>query len=159
MTTSSTRAYREIANLLLSPRDQEKFEWSVGCMLDNGPCHVVVLLGDAGTGKTTLMTIARKILLSPFTGAVAPRAAFITWVPPRVPRLEEDTFYFVESNTTGSITEDAIVIKTTGDRVPVNKHYVLTREIDNELVDIADRCIALYRELGEDYYHTFEENN
>jgi hypothetical protein len=155
---NTPKAYNEMISLLLSREDQEKFEWSIGCMLDNGPCHVVVLRGSRGTGKTTLMTIIRKVLLSPFTGGIAPRVAFLSWDMYELPHIDSATFVFVEANTDDAITSESLVIETTGDRVPVNKHYVLMREIDSELVDIADNCIALFRELGEDYY-TSQENN
>lgn len=155
------KAYREMMALLLSPRDEEKFEWLIGCMLDNpdnGPFHSVVLFGAPGTGKTTLTQIARKVLFSPFAGHFAPRVAFLTEGEPQA-IVDDQMFVFIEANTRRSIGEDAIVIETTGDRVPVNKHYVLMHEIDGEVEDIADRCIALYRELGDDYYQTFQENN
>lgn len=155
----STRAYDELSKLLLSPEDKQKYEWAVGCMLDNGPCHVVTMLGDAGTGKTTLMTIARKVLLSPFTGNIAPRVAFITAFDRNRPRIDDSTFVFFEANHPDQVPEDSLVVKTTGERVPVNKHYVLMQEIDSELVAVADNCIALFRELGENYYNPFEENN
>jgi molybdopterin-guanine dinucleotide biosynthesis protein len=150
----STRAYNELVGFLLSEEDREKFEWAVGCMLDNGPCHVVVIRGAGGTGKTTLTTIARKILLSPFTGNFAPRVAFLTWAAHDIPHVDSDTFVFVEANEWDAVSDDSIVLKTTGARVPVNKHYVLMHEIDTELVDIADHCIALYRDLGDGYYQT-----
>lgn len=156
------KAYREMLTLLLEPRDEEKFEWLIGCMLDNpdnGPFHRVVLLGEPGTGKTTLTKIARKVLFSPFAGHFAPRVAFLVWGTDEDSENSSDRFVFMESNTPDAVYEDSIVIETTGDRVPVNKHYVLMHEIDGEVEDIADRCIALYRELGDNYYETFQENN
>jgi predicted ATP-binding protein involved in virulence len=155
------KAYREMMALLLSPRDEEKFEWLIGCMLDNpdnGPFHRVVLAGEPGSGKTTLTQIARKVLFSPFAGHFAPRVGFIS-EDTRDPNIDDQMFLFVEAITDSIADESMIVIQTTGDRVPVNKHYVLMHEIDGEVEDIADRCIALYRELGDDYYQTFQENN
>jgi hypothetical protein len=155
---NTPKAYNEMIGLLLSREDQEKFEWSIGCMLDNGPCHMVVLRGARGTGKTTLMTIVRKVLLSPFAGGFAPRVSFVN--EDRIGESEPGVFTFVEMNDdSGPDLGGLIVVQTTGDRVPVNKHYVLMREIDSELVAIADNCIALFRELGEDYYNTSQENN
>ena len=153
----STRAYNELVDTILFREDREKFEWAVGCMLDNGPCHVVTLLGGPMTGKTTLTTIARKILLSPFTGNVAPRVAFLERGRPR--GFNDDTFIFDEVLSPDEIIDGSLVIQTTGNRVPVNKHYVLMAEIDSELIVIADNCIALFRELGENYYNETQENN
>lgn len=156
----STRAYDELVKTILSPEDQEKFEWAVGCMLDNGPCHVVTLLGGAATGKTTLTNIVRKVLLSPFTGNAAPRVAFLEAGRAYRPRdFASDAFIFFEAISPRDIVEDSLVIRTTGNRVPVNKHYVLMDEIDAELVIIADNCIALFRELGEGYYNDIQGDN
>lgn len=155
------KAYREMMTLLLSPQDEERFEWLLGYMLDNpdnGPFLTMVIAGGAGTGKTTLTQIARKVVFSPFAGNIAPRVGFIT-EDARDPSIDDQMFLFVESYTGDVADEDMILIRTTGDRVPVNKHYVLMHEIDGEVEDIADRCIALYRELGDDYYQTFQENN
>lgn len=153
----NTKAYNGLVETLISREDQEKFEWTLGCMLDNGPCQTVVLRGGARTGKTTLMTIVRKVLLSPFTGNYAPRVNFLNEMEMKL--LEPGIFAFVEANEDSRLELDALVIKTTGSRIPVNKHFVLMNEIDSELVAIADKCIAVYRELGEDYYSTDRENN
>jgi hypothetical protein len=74
-------------------------------------------------------------------------------------QIDPDIFTFVETNVHTGIESDAIAITTTGERVPVNKHHVLMQEVDAELVDVANHCISLYRELGEDFYNTFQENN
>lgn len=155
----NVKAYNEMVGLLLSRADRQKLEWSIGAMLDDGPRNTVVLYGERGTGKTTLVTIIRKVLLSPSDSSFVPRVVFVSWDSDETPRVDSDTFIFVESLTGDIPGEDLIVIETTGDRVPVNKHYVLMREIDSELGDIAEHCIDLFRELGDDYYNTFQESN
>lgn len=156
---SHTRAYNELVNILLAREDRVKFEWAIGAMLSDGPRNIVVVRGPAGSGKTTLMTIVRKVLLSPFTGHFAPRVDFLN--EDNFVEVDPDAFTFAEINHISGLELDAIVIETTGNRVPVNKHYVLMREIDSELIDIANSCISLYREMGDgdDCYSTFEENN
>lgn len=154
-----TRAYNEMVGLLLTRADRQKFEWAIGAMLDDGPRNIVVLRGAAGTGKTTLMTIIRKVLLSPFAGNFAPRVTFLTWDSHEIPHVDSDMFVFVEALIGDALTDDSLIIETTGERVPVNKHYVLMREIDSELGDIADHCVELYRELGEGYYNEVQESN
>lgn len=154
-----TRAYNEMVGLLLEREDRQKFEWAIGAMLEDGPRNIVVLLGAPRTGKTTLTKIVRKVLLSPEAGAFAPRVAFLSWDLHELPQVDDDMFVFVEALIGDALTKDSLIIKTTGDRVPVNKHYVLMREIDSELGDIAEHCIELYRELGYDYYNMFQEND
>lgn len=155
--TRITKAYNELVGLLLNPEDQEKFEWVIGAMLSGGPPNMLVIRGEAASGKTTLTTIVRKLLLSPSTANTSPCVAFEH--SDNYQGINPDAFTFVEMNHHSGLELDAIVIQTTGNRVPVNKHYVLMQAIDLELVDIGRNCIALYEELGEGYYDTFQENN
>jgi hypothetical protein len=156
-----TRAYNELLSLLLRPEDQQKFEWVVGAMLNDGPRNTVVFRGSTGTGKSTLMMVVRKLAMSTPMDEFAPQVAFTTWNETGKirPFLEEGTYVFVEDNETFDMSEEFIVITTTGDRVPVNKHYVLMQEIDNELPDIARGCSAVYNSLGEDFDIAHLENN
>lgn len=146
------KAYNELIGLLLSEGDQVVLEWAIGAMLSDGPRNPVVLRGARGTGKTTIMNIVRKILLSPFAGNFAPRVAFLTWDSHEISSVDENTFVFVEANVSDAITDDSIIVNTTGHRVPANKHYVLMKEIDSEVITISGHCIALFHELGEDYF-------
>lgn len=162
-----TRAYNELVSLLLGPEDQQKFEWAVGAMLSDGPRNVVVFQGHAGTGKSTLMAIVRKLGMTG-TGLTdfAPRMAFTNWSDGDLarsigairPDFDDDTYVFVEANTEVP-SGNKIIIHTTGDRVPVNKHYVLMQEIDKELLTIARGCSDMYFAIGEDYDITNLENN
>lgn len=151
------RAYHELVCTLLDEEEQDKFEWIIGAMLSGGSGRVVVFRGARGSGKSTLLNIIRKTLLSPFTGNTIPRVVF--HYEENLGGVDPDAFTFVETlNVTGSELS-AVVIETTGERLPVNRHYVLMNEIDNELVAISKACIARYRALGDDYFNTFEENN
>lgn len=157
MMPMSMRAYNGLVGFLLTDEDRQKFEWSIGCMLDGGPCKTVVILGRTGSGKSTLMNLVRKILLSPFVGSFGPQVEFLNAADRA--KINPDIFTFMEANAHTGAEPDAIVIYTTGNRVPVNKHWVLMQEVDSELVDVANHCITLYRELGEGFYNTFQENN
>lgn len=164
---STTKAYNELVTTILSEEDQQKFEWAIGAMLSGGTPNTVVIRGDTATGKTTLTTIVRKMLVSPSTGNYSRKVDFQYGNSRRVEfqygdtsfENSPDTFIFVEMNDYSGVELDALVISTTGDRVPVNKHYVLTQQIDSELIYIAEHCIDVYRHFGDDYYSTFQENN
>lgn len=154
-----TRAYNELLSLLLKPEDQQKFEWAVGAMLNDGPRNIVVFWGEAGTGKTTLMNITRKIAMTTVVDNVAPRVAFVNWDHGYELPSFEDEFVFTECYGSRSIRDGVIVIHTTGDSIPVNKYHVLVQEIDNELPEIARGCSAVYNSLGENYDITNLESN
>lgn len=149
---TSTRAYNELVGFLLTQEDRQKFEWSIGAMLSDAPPFTVVLFGDARTGKTTLTTIVRKILLSPFSGNTIPRAAFAENIDDSV---GPHKYLYVEANYRFHLPE-SLRIELTGNRVPVNKHHVLMQEIDLELPTIIENCVEIYHSLRE--YFTFEEN-
>lgn len=154
-----TRAYNELVGILLRPEDQQRFEWIVGAMLNDGPKNIVAFRGEAGTGKTTLLNIVRKIAMTTVVDNFAPRVAFVNWDHRYELPSFENEFVFTECYGSRPIRDGVIVIETTGDRVPVNKHHVLTQEIDNELPEIARGCSAVYNSLGENYDITNLENN
>ncbi len=146
--THILKAYNELVGILLTEEDRAKFEWAIGAMLSEGPPNILVIHGRAGTGKSTLLNIVRKILLSDVR-AVTARTYFQHY---GYSAVDPGFFVFAESNELVAPRE-AINISTTGDRVPVNKHYVLMRQIDAEALDLAQYCIDVYR-------HTdFQENN
>lgn len=153
---NQTRAYNELVSLLIRPEDQEKFEWVIGAILSGSSGHIVVLRGDARTGKTTLTQIARKALSVPVAGNSFPNVAFFEGDVDV--NIDPGQNAFVEVNDLSHLELDALVIETTGDRVPVNKHYVLMQKIDDEIVDIAEGCIIAYNSRNEGYF-TFQENN
>jgi hypothetical protein len=155
---SPTKAYNELITTILSEQDQFAFEWAIGAMLANGTPNVVVISGGAGTGKSTLMAIVRKVL-GIYVAEVAPRVAFINWDHRHALQPATDTFVFSESNEPQEINGDSIVIHTSGHILPVNKHYVLMHDIAEESVSIAKHCINLYSHFGDDYYNAVQENN
>lgn len=150
------KAYNELIDLLLSEEDREKFEWSIGAVLADGPPNVVVVMGPTGTGKSSLLKVIRKTVLSPDNGGITPRVAFLHSMT-ELTYFHDATYTFVEVNASpGDTVSNVVSIETTGNLVPVNKHYVLMRQIDSELPMIADRCYNIYTSLGENYYHPQE---
>uniref|UniRef100_A0AAU7GZ14 DNA polymerase n=1 Tax=Streptomyces phage Scarif TaxID=3158858 RepID=A0AAU7GZ14_9CAUD len=134
------KAYNELTSLLLSSEDLAKFEWAIGAMLSGGPRHILLVHGAPGSGKSTLLEIVRKILLSDFRGHFAPRVSF---QHDGYFEVDDDTFVYA-ATPAPIVVEGAIDIFTTGDRVPVNKHYVLMNQIDVEALDVGEHCINVY---------------
>jgi len=149
--TNIPKAYNELVGLLLSEDDRVKFEWAIGAVLNGGPPNIVIVHGHARTGKSTLLNIVRKVMMAPVKVDYAPRVSF---QHDGYFEVDQDTYVFAaENNPDNGFIDGAIHIFTTGDRVPVNKHYVLMRQIDAELVEISEHCIDVYRN------NDFQENN
>lgn len=148
--TRINKAYNELVGLLLSEEDRAKFEWAIGAMLCEAPPNILIVHGDPGSGKSTLLHIARKILLADVRGDLTTRVSFqhegYFGVSP-------DTFVFAASNHPydGGEDDGAVHISTTGERVPVNKHYVLMLQIDVEALAVSEHCINVY--------YSTQENN
>ncbi|QPX71425.1 hypothetical protein SscP1EGY_27 [Streptomyces phage SscP1EGY] len=153
--TNQPKAYNELVGVLLSEEDRLKFEWAIGAMLSEGPNNVLIVHGDPMTGKSTLLNIVRKILLSDVR-AVAARTHFQHNGYERVDRFHLPNPYVFAAELSEydpSVEDGAIHISTTGDCVSVNKHYVLMNQIDVEALDVAEHCINVYRN------NNFQENN
>lgn len=60
----SIQSYETLMNVLYSPEEKEKIEWAIGCVAVGENSKVqkfVVLTGDAGTGKSTVLEIIGKL--------------------------------------------------------------------------------------------------
>lgn len=147
------KAYNELVGLLLTEEDRAKFEWAIGSILCDGSPTTVIIYGDPASGKSTLLNIARKVFLSDFSSEFSPRVAF---QHDGYVKVDQDVFVFAASLHSISV-EGAIYIRTTGDRVPVNKHYVLMNQIDSEAVIISEHCIDVYHNGPRAVYN--QENN
>jgi hypothetical protein len=58
-------AYEELISLLYAPEEREKFEWGLGSIIEGDAKKIqkfLVFFGDPGTGKSTVMDLAIKIL-------------------------------------------------------------------------------------------------
>jgi predicted ATPase len=149
------RAYNELVDVLLSDEDRVKFEWAIGSMLDRGRRNVVIICGPPASGKSTLLNIVKKVLFAVPTSEIDYRVAI---QHDGYKEVDHDTSVFAASLVFEDV-ENSITICTTGNRVPVNKHYVLMREINSELMVIANDCVYQYRSLGDDYFGEIRESN
>lgn len=77
-----------------------------------------------------------------------------------------NTFLFMGTNKPVKITDAKsgmirrlIDVVPTGDNVPYSKYLSLTKQIDFELGSIANRCLNVYKEMGENYYDSYVSIN
>ena len=62
---SDTPAYDELIGTLYADSEREKFEWAIGSIINGDSQWIqkfVIFVGDAGTGKSTVMKIIRMLL-------------------------------------------------------------------------------------------------
>lgn len=152
--THNTKAYNELVGLLLTEEDRAKFEWVIGAMLCDAPPSTLIVHGDPGSGKSTLLHIARKILLADVRSDLTTRVSFQHEGYLGTDPLHPDTFVFAATLQQRDINDEddgAVHISTTGERVSVNKHYVLMMQIDVEALAVSEHCINVY--------YSTQENN
>ena len=59
-----TPAYDELVNTLYSEEERQKFEWAIGSVINGDSKWIqkfIIFVGDAGTGKSTIMNIIRML--------------------------------------------------------------------------------------------------
>ncbi|ASU03968.1 terminase small subunit [Streptomyces phage Psst4] len=144
------KAYNELMERLLEPEDRRKLEIVVGAMLTGGPPQTVLISGPVRSGKTTLMKIVKRLITLTTFATGSPRVLF-QHDGFQLVELAQPTFVFAETHILPREMPGAVFIQTTGDRLPVNKYYVLMDLIDSELDEIAEHCIRTY--------HNAQENN
>ena len=57
-------SWNQLIGILYSPEEQRKIEWSIGCIVSGDSVHVqkfIVLYGQRGTGKSTVLDIIQKL--------------------------------------------------------------------------------------------------
>lgn len=57
-------AYDELMSVLYSPEERKKIEWAIGSIVTGDSVHIqkfIVMYGDAGTGKSTVMNIIQDL--------------------------------------------------------------------------------------------------
>ncbi|QAY17175.1 hypothetical protein SEA_MADAMATO_57 [Streptomyces phage Madamato] len=142
MNHAPPKAYNELVGRLLPHEDRVRLESVIGAMLTGGPPETVIICGPVRSGKTTLMKIVKRLVTLTVVGSGAPRVLF-QHDGFKLVELAHPTFVFAETNQPEA-PQGAIFLQTTGDRLPVNKYYVLMQQIDAELDDIAEHCIQTY---------------
>ena len=63
-TSGEAPAYEELVSTLYSPEERMKFEWAIGAVINGDSQWIqkfVIFVGDAGTGKSTIMDIIRLL--------------------------------------------------------------------------------------------------
>lgn len=61
---SSCEAYEEVMSTLYEPEEREKIEWAIGSIITGDSRNIqkfIVLYGDAGTGKSTVLNIIQRL--------------------------------------------------------------------------------------------------
>lgn len=64
LTDGSIDAYEELMSTLYAPQERQKIEWAIGSVISGASKQIqkfVVLYGEAGTGKSTVLNIIQKI--------------------------------------------------------------------------------------------------
>ena len=140
------KAYNELVSRLFEPAERTKLEAAIGSMLVGGRPRVVVIFGPAGSGKTSIAKIIRKLALFNMleTGRRTPQVVFQHdgYSP-----VESVSFVFAETNQPIA-PAGAIFVRTTGERLPVNKYFVLMDQIESELDAIAEHCIEVHNHFN-----------
>lgn len=158
MVTPPPKAYYELTNRVLSYEDREKFEWAAGSLLAGGPPHISVLFGPRRSGKTTLTTLIRRVMVNLPPNGQTPQVLFDRW-----PSVHEEEWFagnahvFVESHLIVEV-EGSIRINMSGGRHPVDKYHGLLDAMELELDAISEQWTNKYHTLGENYYEEIREN-
>lgn len=141
------KAYNELMDRLLSPEDRTKLETVIGSMLSGGPPEHVLFYGPAASGKTTMMRIIKRLLTMSAFGDATARVAFRHSGNRHIEsEMIFNSFVFAEATRMPEeLPPGDIFLRTTGERLPVNKYYVLMDLIDSELDEIAEHCIRTYQ--------------
>ena len=66
----SYEAYDELVGTLYSPEEREKLEWAIGAVVSGDSVKIqkfIVLYGEAGTGKSTVLNIIQKLFEGYYT--------------------------------------------------------------------------------------------
>lgn len=136
------KAYNELMNRLLSHENRQNLETVVGAMLCGADPQTTIIFGPVRSGKTSISKIIRKLQLFNMVevGRMTTQVVFQHEGYSPV----ENAFVFAETHDPVA-PAGAIFVQTTGDRLPVNKYYVLMNQIDSELDDVAEHCIRTYQ--------------
>ncbi len=205
-------AYNEIIGTLYEPEERAKLEWAIGAIVSGEAKDIqkfIVLYGEMGSGKSTILNIIQKLFEGYYTtfeakALTSSSNAFSTEVFKGNPlvaiqhdgdlsKIEDNTklnsiisheemtmnekykpsytarvncFLFMGTNRPVKITDAKsgiirrlIDVVPSGKKLPPKKYQTLTGQIDFELGAIASHCLAVYRDMGKNYYSAYRPIN
>ena len=204
----SIEAYDEVIGTLYTPEERAKLEWAIGSVVAGDSKYIqkfIVLYGEAGAGKSTILNIIQQLFEGYYTtfeakALTTSNNSFSTEVFAGNPlvalqhdgdlsKIEDNTklnsiishedmtmnekykpsymarvnaFLFMATNKPVKITDAKsgiirrlIDVKPSGNRLTPKRYFDLIPKIDFELGSIAAHCLAVYREMGKNYYMAY----
>lgn len=146
-------AYDEYVTPILVGTNREKYEWAIGSALAGGPEKCLVLCGTAMTGKSELMTIAKRIFARPEMPAVIIQEGM------RYSTLETGYVFAACLQDYESTNLRHVITKTSGYRHSDEIYYPLYEAMREETDLIANACVERYLALGPIAYENLTVNN
>ena len=159
----SIDAYNQLMSVLYSPEEREKLEWAIGSIYAGDSVDIekiIVLYGDPGTGKSTVLDLVKSLFdgyWSPFIAADLARKSdqFATSVFKDNPLLaiqDDGSLAKIESPVINEIVshKDIIVNEKGKQRYKIKPNAMLWLAT-NELVDIHDTKLGISRRLLDIY--------
>lgn len=154
-------SWNELLGTLLSDEDRKKIEWSIGCVLAGGPAKILSVVGEAGSGKSSILTLALRV----FEECREEDSLKVSILHEGlVEGFSDDSFVFVSSLSPVlppyfDEINPILETQTTGQKLSLNKFYLLAGFIGSSLGSIALKCLKTYRELGPTHYDTLRESS
>lgn len=159
----SIEGYESLMNVLYSPEDRQKLEWAIGSIYAGDSSSIekiIVLYGDPGTGKSTVLDLIKNLFdgyWSPFVAEDLARKSdqFATSVFKGNPLLaiqDDGSLARIESPIINEIVshKDIIVNEKGKQRYHIRPNAMLFLAT-NELVDIRDTKLGISRRLLDVY--------
>jgi energy-coupling factor transporter ATP-binding protein EcfA2 len=149
----SVKPWNELLNTWFSQGDKDAIEWAIGCIIAGGPKKILVITGDAGTGKSITVDLMARVIRhcrEESTNQVVIRHDGLD-------EIKDDSFMIVADNVPlKHHTEQTIGITTTGKRIPHDACLKLFGQAYASPGRIGSQCLTKYRNLGKSY---FEKEN
>lgn len=159
----SIDSYNKLMSVLYSPEDREKLEWAIGSIYAGESKNIekiIVLYGDPGTGKSTVLDLLKDLFAgywAPFVAADLVRKSdqFATSVFAENPLLaiqDDGSLAKIESPIINEIiSHKSIIVNEKGKQRYSIKPNALMFLATNELVDIHDTKLGISRRLLDIY--------
>lgn len=204
----SIKAYDKIISTLYNPTERAKIEWAIGAVISGDAKHIqkfLVLYGEAGAGKSTILNIIQKLFNGYYVmfeakALTSSHNAFATEMFRSNPlvaiqhdgdlsKIEDNSklnsiisheemvvnekfkssyvskfncFMFMATNKPVKITDAKsgiirrlIDVAPSGRKLPSAEYFELMSQIDFELGAIAEHCLRVYKDMGENFYSSY----